>query len=818
MTRAYVPLSWSLILLCGPAMAAEAGPAAAQPAPPPCILTVADTMEKVFRDEPSDRPRAERLVIEAARNEVEGIQLVVAPPGKEDLRGVTVEITDLAGGAGVKIPKANVTWNLVGYVETEKPNYPVRKVGWWPDPLLSDRRFDVKAGQVQPVWINVRVPADAKPGTYHGNVVVRLPEGQWYSVPLEVHVWSFAIPKQQHLETCFPLRPGEFQQFYKLKKLPIEMYEEWIDFCLSHRISVNLCDWPDFNRDMERLVARQLDGGGSAFCLAYAWFTQGKPEDRQKHNAEITGQIKKLYDRAKGRGWIPRAYIYCHDEIGKEQFTFAHELYGDLKKAMPDLRLMQTFYKDDPIPALDDVLDVWAPVTARYRPAEFQAQQAKGDGVWWYVCCGPGKPFANLMIEWPAVDHRVLLWQNWKYHVDGFLYWGLNVWRDNMKGDRRWPEVPWNPATFRNDAGKAHNGDGQLIYPGPDRTPLSSIRLENLRDGIEDYEYFWLLRDAVAQLKKGDAAKHQALIAEAEKALAVDEAVVKDMTHFTDDAETLRRAAPPWPTSSSGASGAGTPVAQEDRHSCLSDSSPLFDVRRANGETAKSQKDENAKTKSGDKSPHSKSFCKSPASEASNMPDMGTTAELNMRGPARGEDREDGDLVARFRAGERGAFDELVLAHQERVVRLVYRLLGRAEDVDDVVQEVFLSVLVSLKRFRGECRFSTWLTRIVINKCRSHGRWRLRRLRLLPWGPRNQAVPAAKAESEGDQSAQAAEDVCRAVNQLPAKYREPVVLRYFEDLSVLEIGEALGLSANAVEVRLTRARQKLKRMLVDRTR
>ena len=96
MTRAYILLSWSLILLCGPAMAAETRPAAAQPAPPPCILTVADTMEKVFRDEPSDRPRAERLVIEAARNEVEGIQLVVAPPGKEDLRGRTVEIADLA--------------------------------------------------------------------------------------------------------------------------------------------------------------------------------------------------------------------------------------------------------------------------------------------------------------------------------------------------------------------------------------------------------------------------------------------------------------------------------------------------------------------------------------------------------------------------------------------------------------------------------------------------------------------------------------------------------------------------------------------------
>lgn len=507
----------------------------------PILLTGADSMEKVFRDEPWSRAPATTLLIEAAKNEVEGVQLVVAPAAKEDLRAATLEVTDLAGENGAAIARSNITWNVVGYVETAQPAYPTTKVGWWPDPLLPDRQFDVKAGQVQPVWINVRIPADAKAGIYRGKVTVRVAGVQEQSVPLEVRVWDFAVPKQQHLETCFLLRPDNFQRFYRLPKVPIEMFEEWVDFCLDHRISVTLCDWPDFKKDVERLVARQLDRGGSAFCLANAWFQKGAPETRRKHNAQMVGEINPLYDRAKQRGWIDRAYVYCHDEIGKEQYTFAHELYGDLKKAMPDLRLMQTFYKDDPIPALGDVLDVWAPVTGRYRQAEFQRQQAKGDGVWWYVCCGPSKPYANLMIEWPAIDHRILLWQNWKYNVTGLLYWGLNVWGENEKGDKRWPEAKWNPATFVNEAGKGHNGDGQLIYPGPNRRPLSSIRLENLRDGIEDYEYLWLLRDAVTRLKKSDPAKHQALIAEAERALAIDDAVVKDLTNFTGDPKVLRQ-------------------------------------------------------------------------------------------------------------------------------------------------------------------------------------------------------------------------------------------------------------------------------------
>ncbi len=507
----------------------------------PPVLSSADTMEKVFRDEPWNRPPATCLTIEAARNEVEGIQLVVVAD-KESVRSAVLEVSDLTAEAGNSIPKANVTWNVVGYVETEQPNYPVDKVGWWPDPLLPPSSFDVPSGQVQPLWINVQVPIDAKPGLYRGTVTLRLADGQAQSVPLEVRVWNLTVPQQQHMETCFLLRPEELQKFYKLPAVPIEMYEQWMDFCVDHRISLLLCEWPDFKTDMERLVARQLDRGGSAFCLANAWFQQGPPEARHKHNAELVAQIQELYERAKKRGWIDQAYVYCHDEIGKEQFEYARELYGELKRSMPDLRLMQTFYKDEPVSALGDVLNIWAPNTGRYRQAEFQAQQLKGDTVWWYVCCGPGKPFANLMIEWPAIDHRVLLWQNQKYGVTGFLYWSLNTWRDNLVGEQRWPEVKWNPATWRNDAGKAHNGDGQLLYPGPNRQPLSSIRLENFRDGCEDYEYFWLLRDTLTRLKQIDSAQHQALIAEVEHVLAVDDAVVKDLTHFTQEPHVLRQA------------------------------------------------------------------------------------------------------------------------------------------------------------------------------------------------------------------------------------------------------------------------------------
>ena len=507
----------------------------------PWSIHQADTMEKVFRDRRFDRPRADKLVIEAAGNEVEGVQLVLA--AQEELRGVTLDVTGLRGESGSTIPASEVSWHVVGYVEiAEKPPYPVPQLGWWPDPLLPGAAFNVAAGRVQPIWISVRVPAAAAAGLYRGTVTVRT-SSRTQSVPLEVHVWDFAVPRQQHLETCFLLRPDNLRRFYKLSEVPIETYERWIDFCVDHRLSLTLNDWPRYDKDMERLVSRQLDRGGSAFCLACSWFSKDESaEARRKHNAEQVARIMPLYDRAKSRGWIDRAYIYCSDEVAKEHYLPARELYAELKRTMPDVRLMQTFYKDDPIPALGPMIDVWAPNIARYREAEFRARQAQSDAVWWYVCCGPGKPFANLMIEWPSVDHRILLWQNWKYGVTGFLYWGTTMFRDNCQGEARWPDVPWKPATWRNSTGQPHHGDGQLIYPGRNGTPLSSIRLENFRDGIEDYEYFWLLREAVTELERSDVTGHEKLMAEARRALAVDESVVRDLEHFTDDPLVVRRA------------------------------------------------------------------------------------------------------------------------------------------------------------------------------------------------------------------------------------------------------------------------------------
>ena len=175
---------------------------------------------------------------------------------------------------------------------------------------------------------------------------------------------------------------------------------------------------------------------------------------------------------------------------------------------------------------------------------------------------------------------------------------------------------------------------------------------------------------------------------------------------------------------------------------------------------------------------------------------------------------EEQALVERFRRGDDSAFDRIVERHSAAVAALANRLLGWPGDVDDVVQDVFVAAFVSLKKFRGECRLRTWLFTITVNKCRSYRlRWRRRRLRIRKLDDPEVAASQDQGAERPAMDEETFGRVRRAVQALPRKYREVVVLRYLQGLEPGEIGELLGVKVNAVQVRLNRARTRLKEQL-----
>ncbi len=172
----------------------------------------------------------------------------------------------------------------------------------------------------------------------------------------------------------------------------------------------------------------------------------------------------------------------------------------------------------------------------------------------------------------------------------------------------------------------------------------------------------------------------------------------------------------------------------------------------------------------------------------------------------------DADLIQRAGKGEARAVELIVQRHAERLIRLSRRMLGDGAEAEDVAQEVFLRVWREAPNWRpGEAKLQTWMHRVALNLCYD----RLRR-RETPDAEAGLAV-ADPAPSPGDVwlEAQRAERVRSALARLPERQRAAIVLCHFEEVSNIEAASALGVSVDAVESLLARARRALKTMLAD---
>ncbi len=174
-----------------------------------------------------------------------------------------------------------------------------------------------------------------------------------------------------------------------------------------------------------------------------------------------------------------------------------------------------------------------------------------GEDVWWYICCGPTAPYVTEFIDHPGTELRLWPWQSWQYDVQGILIWATIYWTSSSAFPPPKLQDPWtDPMSYVSgySFGAGHigywgNGDGRFLYP-PRRSPganqppcldepINSVRWENLRDGMEDYEYFWLLKHAIERAEQNGTQKE--LTRAARELLSIPEEISKDLTHFTTD-------------------------------------------------------------------------------------------------------------------------------------------------------------------------------------------------------------------------------------------------------------------------------------------
>lgn len=184
---------------------------------------------------------------------------------------------------------------------------------------------------------------------------------------------------------------------------------------------------------------------------------------------------------------------------------------------------------------------------------------------------------------------------------------------------------------------------------------------------------------------------------------------------------------------------------------------------------------------------------------------------------------EEAALVARCRRGHATAFEELVARYERKVYNLAYRMTGSHEDARDITQEAFLKVYTSLRHFRGDAAFGTWLFRIASNMCLDELRRRRRRLLVSidePYQHEEGEVQRQLPDSGADPG-QVAEirDLQRmvhdAIQHLSDDHRLIVVLRDLQGFSYEEIASMLDCSLGTVKSRLNRARAALRKYLED---
>ncbi|MBI4979839.1 MAG: DUF4091 domain-containing protein [Spirochaetes bacterium] len=324
----------------------------------------------------------------------------------------------------------------------------------------------------------------------------------------------------------------------------------------NHAAPEPVIDWSAWDAAMERAFSvhnfssmrfpLQGLGGGTFFSRnepSIAGFTEGTPQYAEAFK-KYAGMVEQ---HLKEKGWLDKAYIYWFDEPDPKDYPFVMNGFNKIKENAPGLRRMLTEQVED---GLIGGPNLWCPVSSSYNHEAAEKQRAAGDHFWWYVCCSPKAPYATEFIDHPATDLRVWLWQTWQNKIEGVLVWESVYWTsDAAYPDRTKPQNPYlDPMAWVSgydakpgDKRPWGNGDGRFVYPpeaffnsdGPVLDgPVDSIRWEMLRDGIEDYEYFVMLKRLIAEKGAKLSASERMRY---EQLLVVPESISRSLTEFTTD-------------------------------------------------------------------------------------------------------------------------------------------------------------------------------------------------------------------------------------------------------------------------------------------
>eukprot|EP00435_Cladocopium_sp_Y103_P045609 s3136_g13.t1 len=461
------------------------------------------------------------LKIQAFRGETESAQILLRIPSTLtwSRTGTTVTSNSFLG-----IPHGVECKALqVGFVFTNASGrVPDSGGGWRPDPLRPLVSAGVPSNVAQPLWVQCFVSELADAGHHEAELLLTLQPGGSVCVDLSLEIWNVSIPSLEQSKVGSAWRgmwrSAEFEPYYGPGYWE-KNKQTWFDLMLDHRTPPDMVQkHPRPIDDFVYISGKGTKWLGILNVGSYkSGHANGCPQYTDNDIESILQNIKPTLEALKEKKLENRSYVYGFDEVPAHCEPELRQVFGAVKEAFPGLKTMAAINWED-LPT-DLPLDIWVlqyQLFDQFGPEASRTWTEAGKDLWLYHCIEPGGPqYLNTFAERPSIQGRLLFWLAALWEIQygrptGWLYYEMNVWKPCngpacggavhkhpiawlSEGDFRgtaftdWPEANfiWQGQYDTIFA----NGDGQFVYPCPDG-PCGSVRLDAIRDGLEDWELF----------------------------------------------------------------------------------------------------------------------------------------------------------------------------------------------------------------------------------------------------------------------------------------------------------------------------------------
>lgn len=529
-------------------------------------LEIVPTTKKIYQSSTvknNDKPNIE---LWAARNEYESAQIAMRSESTVIID--KIECTGLLNAKnGARIPRKHFRLRTARYVYISKntPLTPPTELdatapGWFPDPL-DENAVPVSLNNAQSVFVTWYIPPGTSPGDYSGELTIKA-GSEIRRIPVLVHVWNLTLPARPTFYVTNWLHKSQIEAQYKVKQGSPEFWriiESVAADMISHRQNVIFTPLNlirslrrdgkysfDFG-DYEKWVRIFLKKGFVAIEGSHL-FHPGNSYSvyEQKNGSLVATRIEKeVLSTTEGKAFLHALLKALHkenvklgisdkyiqhvaDEPKPADLPLYEEIAGIVRRSMPGVPIMDAI--ELPAEKLKGMADI--PVTLLGKPVgRIQPEFVKW-GKWWYTAVVPRGRFPNRFIDYPLVKMRVIPWISACNNMSGYLHYAYNWWF-TPSGKSPWIDTQ--------QSGTYPPGDGFIVYPPSDRnrtSPVSSLRWEVFRDGLEDYEYIILLRKWVERASINTAAD-KALLNEANAILSETCSAMRSTENYPRDISTI---------------------------------------------------------------------------------------------------------------------------------------------------------------------------------------------------------------------------------------------------------------------------------------